>query len=270
MDPARLEETIESFSTRYGLSEARKIKAIIPVHLYGHPAAMRAIEVIADDRGLLVIEDCAQAHGASIAGRMTGTWGLMAAYSFYPTKNLGALGDAGALVTDSAEMVEKTRLVREYGWKKRYISDLPGLNSRLDPIQAAVLRVKLNYLEAENQQRRHLAETYHRFLEGCDAIVLPVEAEGCRHVYHQYVVRTERRDDLQEFLQKRGVGTLIHYPVPVHRQPAYEERFFSIGLEETERLCGEILSLPITPDLSESQIQEVASVIRAWSGDQGS
>ena len=258
LDPNRLEDTIAQH-------QGSRIKAIIPVHLYGHPAAMPAIMEIARRHELYVIEDCAQSHGAAIKGRKTGAWGDLAAFSFYPTKNLGALGDGGAVVTDNAELAQKLRLLREYGWQRRYISEMPGMNTRLDEIQAAVLRVKLQYLDKENAQRRELAEVYNSRLSATP-LVVPEVGQDVESVYHQYVVKSAERDALKDFLKDNSVGTLIHYPVPVHRQPAYQNRVGvgSRGLQETENVVKEILSLPMYPQMTNAQAQQVAELIAGW------
>lgn len=258
LDPSRLEDTIKQH-------QGSRIKAIIPVHLYGHPADMPAIMEIARRHDLYVIEDCAQSHGAAIKGRKTGAWGDLAAFSFYPTKNLGALGDGGAVVTNNAELGQKLRLIREYGWQRRYISEMPGMNTRLDEIQAAVLRVKLQYLAQENHQRRQLGQVYNSCLADTP-LVLPEVSDDVESVYHQYVVKSAQRDNLRDFLKDHAVGTLIHYPVPVHRQPAYQERVAigSGGLPETEKAVGEILSLPMYPQMINAQAQQVADLIVHW------
>lgn len=258
LDPNRLEDTIRQH-------QGSRIKAIIPVHLYGHPAAMPEIMEIARRHDLYVIEDCAQSHGAAIKGRKTGAWGDLAAFSFYPTKNLGALGDGGAVVTDNAELAQKLRLIREYGWQRRYISEVVGMNTRLDEIQAAVLRVKLQYLDKENAQRNQLAQVYNSCLADTP-LVLPEVGQDAESVYHQYVVKSAERDNLRDFLKDHGVGTLIHYPVPVHRQPAYQDRVGvgSGGLQETEKAVGEILSLPMYPQMKNAQAQQVAELIAGW------
>ncbi|MCX7638754.1 MAG: DegT/DnrJ/EryC1/StrS family aminotransferase, partial [Cyclobacteriaceae bacterium] len=225
-----------------------KVKAVIPVHLYGHPADMPSILDIAKRYGLYVIEDCAQSHGASIQGRKTGNWGNISAFSFYPTKNLGAFGDGGAVATNDKDLSEKVQLLREYGWRERYISYTFGINSRLDEIQAAILRVKLKYLDQENYRRKKIAEMYNTFLRITD-LKLPFVRENFDHVYHQFVVRHRLREDLRNFLKNRGIHTLIHYPVPIHLQPAYKGKVMvpDEGLEQTEQICQEILSLPIYP-----------------------
>jgi len=242
-----------------------RTKAIIPVHLYGHPADMQTIVSIARHHRLHVIEDCAQSHGAIYQGRKTGAWGDIATFSFYPTKNLGAFGDGGIVVTDNAELAERTRLLREYGWHQRNISEIPGLNTRLDELQAAILRVKLRYLDEENSRRHKLAQLYNALLSSTD-LVLPKEKGDVCHVYHQYAVRSQRRDNLKAYLKEHGVDTLIHYPVPVHLQPAYRGRLGDTGLlPYTEQVCQEILSLPMYPQLSEEQVRWISQLILDWS-----
>ena len=170
-----------------------------------------------------MIEDCAQSHGATLSGRMIGTWGDLAAFSFYPTKNLGAMGDGGMVVTDDDALAERVRLLRQYGWRERYVSDIAGGNSRLDEIQAAILQVKLPHLDRENESRRALARTYATLLAG-SGLSLPEVRSDAVHVFHQYAVCLPRRDELRARLQQAGIGTLVHYPVPVHLQPAYQGR----------------------------------------------
>ena len=239
-------------------------KAVIPVHLYGQPADMPALLELARRCGLYVIEDCAQSHGAVLAGRMTGAWGDIAAFSFYPTKNLGALGDGGMVATANPELAERTRSLRQYGWRQRYISEIPGCNSRLDELQAAILRVKLEYLETENARRVALAARYTTALTD-SGLALPTCREGAGHVYHQYVVRSRLRDALQAHLRARGIGTLVHYPRAVHPQPAYEGRVPIAGsLPHSERAAAEVLSLPIYPELTDEQVDSVAEACRIW------
>jgi len=254
MDPPRLEQAIASH-------RGSRLRAVIPVHLYGHPADMEAITWIARRHGLHLIEDCAQAHGASLAGRSTGTWGDLPAFSFYPTKNLGALGDGGAIVTDDPRLAEKARLLRQYGWRERYVSDDAGFNTRLDEIQAAILRVKLQSLNTENQRRRELARLYDTALAGA-RLTSPRSAANVQHVYHQYTVRAPDRDRLREFLLTNGVRTAVLYPVPIHQQPGYRDRVVIAkeGLERTEGLCREILSLPMFPELTDHQVHKVAEL----------
>jgi dTDP-3-amino-3,4,6-trideoxy-alpha-D-glucose transaminase len=251
MDPAALEDAI-SPATR----------AVIPVHLYGHPAALEEIAALCARRGLWLIEDCAQAHGAAYAGKPAGSFGHLACFSFYPTKNLGAIGDGGAVVGSDASLLDKVRLLREYGWTPaaRYISQVEGINSRLDELQAAILRARLAHLEADNAARRTLAAHYADLLP--PGVVKPVERPGCRHVYHLYVVRVPERDRVRARLAEAGVGTAIHYPVPVHMQPAYRSgAVVARGLHATERAAEEILSLPLHPALTEEQVRKVAETL---------
>ncbi|MBS1914134.1 MAG: DegT/DnrJ/EryC1/StrS family aminotransferase [Bacteroidetes bacterium] len=239
-----------------------RVSAIVPVHLYGQMADMPAIMELAGRYDLHVVEDCAQAHGAALNGRMAGTWGDAAAFSFYPTKNLGALGDGGAVATANAAVPERVRLLREYGWRERYVSSVPGMNSRLDELQAAILRVKLPHLHDENARRRAIADTYNQRLAG-SALDLPFSADGAEHVYHQYVVRTPRRDEFREVLRSAGVGTLVHYPMPVHMQPAYHNRLaLYSSMDATERAAREVVSLPMFPELSNEEAEYVAQSVR--------
>jgi dTDP-3-amino-3,4,6-trideoxy-alpha-D-glucose transaminase len=239
-------------------------KAVIPVHLYGHPAEMDAILAVARRAGLFVIEDCAQAHGALYKGQPIGTLGDLGCFSFYPTKNLGALGDGGALIGSDRGLIENARMQREYGWtpNARYVSNVPGMNSRLDELQAAILRVRLQHLTEENEMRRRLAARYAELLVG--QAHLPIELPGNRHVYHLYVLRTAHRDLVRERMTALGVGTAIHYPVPIHRQPAYQNgNLVAHDLHMTEQIAGEILSLPLNPYLSDEQIGRVADAFIA-------
>jgi len=243
-------------------------KAVIPVHLYGHPADMPSISKIAKHHGLYVIEDCAQSHGATLNGRMTGAWGDIAAFSFYPTKNLGALGDGGMAVTNNPALAERVRLIQQYGWRERYISDIPGGNSRLDELQAAILRVKLQHLDKDNKRRQSLALLYDELLADT-GLTLPEVCSGMNHVYHQYVVRLPKRDALQNYLRDAEIGTNIHYPVPIHLQPAYRDRLpFVAPLHWTEQVARQILSLPMFPHLSNDQIRRVGECIRHFFSEQ--
>lgn len=244
------------------------LKAIVPVHLYGQPADMPGIRQLAKRHNLFVIEDSAQSHGATLLGRSTGTLGDIAAFSFYPTKNLGALGDGGAVVTNNPELGSRARLLREYGWRERYVSDLPGMNTRLDELQAAVLRVKLRYLDAENSRRQQIAQLYNRLLRDTP-LNLPQVREGAKHVYHQYVVRCDRRDELRAFLNEKGVATSILYPLPVHLQPAYKGRVGVArgGVPHSEHACREVLCLPMHPQFDDAEIVRVAELICRWYAD---
>lgn len=242
-----------------------RTRAILPVHIYGQPANIEAILAFAAQEGLKVVEDCAQAHGAEIDGRRVGTFGHAAAFSFYPTKNLGALGDGGAVTTGSPEVAEKLRWLREYGWKERYVSSIPGTNSRLDEIQAAILRVKLPFLARDNERRRAIARCYEEALDGIN-IAPPRQTEKTLHAMHLYVVECEKRTSLQQFLNKSGIGTALHYPIPIHRQPAYAGRIFGgESLPLTEALYKHILSLPMFPELSDKQVERVCTVLSQWS-----
>lgn len=238
-----------------------RTKGIIPVHIYGHPADMERIMSIAHRHKLRVIEDCAQAHGAIDNGRKVGAWGDIAAFSFYPTKNLGSIGDGGMVVTNDPLLAEKTKLLREYGWRKRYISEFPGLNSRLDEVQAAILRVKLRYLDEDNKRRQSLARIYDDMLSST-SLYLPICDAAATHVYHQYVVCSKQRDSLMLFLREKGIGTLIHYPAPIHLQPAYHGRLRCVNsMTNTEKAAEKILSLPMYPELTSEQVHQVAAAI---------
>jgi len=242
---------------------AGAIKAVVAVHLYGHPAPMPEILKVASAHGARVVEDCAQAHGAAIAGKRVGSWGEVAAFSFYPTKNLGAIGDGGAVTTRSRELDERLRLLRQYGWKTRYVSEIPGRNSRLDEIQAAILRVKLRHLEVENARRRSLAARYLESLRGM-TLILPGVADDAFPVYHQFAIRHEKRDVLKDYLHARQIACGVLYPVPIHRQPAYLDP--SLILPHTERACAEVLCLPCHPGLTSSEVDTVSAAILGWRG----
>lgn len=240
-----------------------KTKAVVPVHLYGQPAQMMYINEIAKTHNIFVVEDCAQSHGAMIDTKKTGTFGDISAFSFYPTKNLGAIGDGGMIVTDNKPLAEKAELIRQYGWTKtdRSNSLIKGMNSRLDEIQAAILRVKLRYLDKDNEQRRKIAKVYDTNIDA--EIVLPEESKGTKHVYHQYVIQSAHRDELRTYLTKNGIDTGIHYPRPVHLQLAYRDLPF-VSLPITEQICKDILSLPMHPSISESDAQKISAGINAF------
>jgi len=233
-----------------------RTRAIVPVHLYGHPAQITAIAALAENHGLLLIEDCAQAHGARFGGSLVGTYGHLAAFSFYPTKNLGACGDGGAIITNDNHYSDKARRLRNYGQVTRYVHVERGVNSRLDEIQAAILSVKLKYLDQMNQNRRDLAAEYDRHLQG---VALPWVHPEAYHVYHLYVIRHPKRDLLAETLKSQGIGTLIHYPIPNHLQEGYSDLGYAIGsLPVTERVAKEILSMPMYYGLKPEDIRMVA------------
>ena len=235
-----------------------RTRAIIPVHLYGLPAEMDAILQLAEKHGLVVIEDACQAHGALYHGRRVGSLGHAAAFSYYPTKNLGGCGDGGMLVTDDPQVAEQVRAMRNCGQKIKHRHELPPYNHRLDTLQAAILRVKLRYLEGWNQARRRNAALYSELLAG-SGVATPVESPDCTHVYHVYAVRTAHRDALQAQLHEQGIGAAIHYPVPIHLQPFYADDGFRKGqFPATEKICDEILSLPMFPELTAEQVRFVA------------
>ena len=226
---------------------------------------MDAILALAAQYGLAVVEDCAQSHGARYKGRMAGTMGHAAAFSFYPTKNLGALGDAGAVVTNDAALAAELRALRQYGWKERYISAAPGINSRLDPVQAAILSVQLRHLDKDNAARRDIAATYSAELAAC-CLGLPGVAAWAEHVFHLYVVRSKERPNLLRFLKNKGIGAAVHYPQPVHLQPAYRNRLplAPNGLPATESIMDEIVSLPMFPQLKSTDVKRVCTVLRDY------
>ena len=257
MDPNVLENLLKK-------KRVNRIKAILPVHLYGHPAEMDSIAEIARRYDLMIIEDACQAHGAVYKGKKVGSFGDMGCFSFYPTKNLGCYGDGGMVVTDNKKLYERLKLLRCYGEKKKYEHILQGGNSRLDEVQAAILRIKLKYLDRWNEQRREKALIYKKELEG-SGVVCPTEKEDCSHVYHLFVIRTKRRDGLQSFLKGKGVDTLIHYPIPIHLQKAYKALGYQRGdFPITENCSREILSLPFFPELIEERMGEVAEGIKGY------
>jgi dTDP-4-amino-4,6-dideoxygalactose transaminase len=258
MDPGELAEVLA-----HPPSGVPPIRAVIAVHLYGQPAALDAIAAACRRYGVALIEDCAQAHGATFAGRKVGTFGDAATFSFYPTKNLGALGDGGMVVTQDAGLGADIAALRQYGWRSHYISDRVGVNSRLDEMQAAILRVKLGHLDAQNARRRAIADAYDAALAGT-SLAPPIRREGGTHVFHLYVVRTAGRAGVQARLRAAGIGTGVHYPSPVHLQPAYRERL-ALGPSQ----CGhsaiaaaQVLSLPIYPELTYDQVAQVCEALR--------
>ncbi|HKI97597.1 MAG TPA: DegT/DnrJ/EryC1/StrS family aminotransferase, partial [bacterium] len=253
IDPERAEQAIGA-----------RTRALIAVHLYGHPADMGALSALAARKGLLLIEDCAQAQGATIDGRTVGSIGDFGCFSFYPTKNLGALGDGGA-ITGNAAWMERARALRTYGWTAPQYAEYPhGVCSRLDELQAALLRVKLGVLERDIDARRAIVGHYREALAGLP-VGLPSERSGCRHVYHLYVIRTDRRDALREHLAAQGIATGVHYPYPVHLQPGLAAAArIPYPLTATERLCTEILTLPLYATLTDTQVERVAAAVRSF------
>ena len=260
LTPVLVEPCVDSFNIDPKKIEAaitNRTKAILPVHLYGQLADMPAIMAIAKRHELLVLEDSAQAHGASLDGKRAGSWGDASGFSFYPGKNLGALGDAGAITMNDEELANTLRALRNYGSHEKYKNLFQGVNSRLDEIQAAMLNVKLSHLDDEIAHRRKVANTY---LQGINnpSITLPTH-EGDSHVWHVFVIRCERRDELQKYLADNGVQTLIHYPVPPHQQPAYKE-WNELSYPVSESIHAEVFSLPIGPTMSLDDVNKVIQV----------
>lgn len=253
LDPNQVESAITS-----------RTRAIMPVHLYGQPADLDPLLDIAGSRDLWLIEDAAQAHAAEYKGRRCGSIGHLACFSFYPGKNLGAYGDAGAVTSNDEALLAKVRKLHDHGRTTKYEHDEIGWGERMDALQAAVLGVKLPHLEGWTQARRSHARRYSELLAGCD-VVTPYESPDARHVYHLYVVRSSRRDDLLEHLKNNGVDAGIHYPVPLHRQPAYLKQGYSdVHLPVSEKAASEVISLPMYPELTEDQISRVTDAVRRF------
>ncbi len=245
-----------------------RTKMIVPVHIYGHMAEMEAIMKIAAKHKIKVMEDVAQATGATYRGAVAGSIGDYGAFSFYPSKNLGAFGDGGAVSTNSEEKYKKLKMLRNYGQSKRYYHDTLGINSRLDEIQCAILSAQLPYVHEWNEQRRQIAARYTEGLK--DLVVTPVEVSGFKHVYHLYVIQTPDRDQLQTYLLERGVQCLIHYPIPAHRQQAYQYLGYGVGsLPTTEHIVDRILSLPMFPEMTSAQVDQVIEGIKAFYQERG-
>lgn len=236
-------------------------KAVIAVHLYGQPVDIQAINLLCKANNIYLVEDVSQAHGAKFGGKLLGSFGDISCFSCYPTKNLGAIGDAGLIATNSDELKAKIDMLREYGWRHRYVSEISGRNSRLDEVQAAILRVKLRYLDFDNQRRIEHAALYTELLGGA-GLVLPKVRPNATHVFHLYVLRVGSRNKLIEFLKKRQIQCGVHYPTPIHLQPAYAGRIRMVKMEVTESLANEVLSLPMYPELEDAQIQQVARAIK--------
>ena len=251
IDPARIAATL-----------TERTKAILPVHLYGQPADLDPIVAIARTNGLAVVEDAAQAHGTSYRGRRIGAHGDIVCWSFYPGKNLGALGDAGAITTDNPDLAERIRVLRNYGSRVKYVNEVQGANSRLDPLQAAVLRVKLGHLDTWTERRRALAARYLAGLAGTE-LILPHVPDWADPAWHLFVVRTKAREALQTRLTAAGIGTLIHYPIPPHMQAAYADmKFAPSALPLARQLADEVLSLPIGPNLSPDDVETVLDRVK--------
>ncbi len=254
IDPAKIEAAVTS-----------KTRAVLPVHLFGQPADMEAIGAVCRKHGLLVVEDCAQSFGADIGGRMTGTIGLMGAFSFFPSKNLGCYGDGGMVTTDSADLAERVRVLRNHGSKVRYHHSVIGFNSRLDELQAVILRVKLKRIGSFNEGRRRVARLYRERFAGT-AVVPPFEDGKGTHIYHQYTVLTDRRDAIMKALSGRGIASAVYYPIPLHRQEVFAAEFRGLSLPVSEETAARCMSLPVFPEMTEAQVREVADAVLAAAG----
>lgn len=242
---------------------SKKTKAILPVHLYGQAADMSKIMALAKKYKLEVIEDCAQAHGAQFKGKRVGSLGIAGCFSFYPTKNLGAYGDGGAIATNNAELADKMRMIRNYGQKNRYEHPIYGLNSRLDELQAGILSVKLKQLDSENKKRNAIAKLYRQGLKQVGGLKLPEERGFVSHVYHLFVIETTNRNSLQEFLREKGIPTIIHYPIPIYKQKAFATSN-KLNLPETKRVTDKILSLPCHPYLTNKEVRYICGKIKEF------
>lgn len=252
--------TIDTNEIKKAISE--KTKAIIPVHLYGNVANMKEILAIAKEYNLKVVEDCAQAVGAECGGVKVGSFGHISCFSFYPTKNLGCFGDGGMVVTSNPILNKRLRYLSEVGWTRKYFSVYNGINSRLDELQAAILRVKLKYLDEDNNSRIKIAEKYNKDLLN-RSFILPKTSDGIKHVYHQYVIQSNRRDELINYLRSQGIIASVHYPIAVHQQPIYK-KLKSGSLITTNLLVKNILSLPIYPELSNSDVKYIISSLKRF------
>lgn len=259
IEPATMLLDVGALDAHLATLRDPKIKAVVPVHLYGQTVDLPRLMEVAARHNLIVVEDCAQAHGATMAGRKAGAWGQLATFSYYPTKNLGALGDGGAVCGNDTVLLEKVRSLRQYGWRKRYVSDVGGRNSRLDELQAAILRARLPLLDAENSRRVQLALTYLTGLAGAD-LALPTPLARRGHCWHQFVIRTPRRDELRAHLERSEILCGVLYPVPIHRQPAYYDA--ALSLPHTEQACSEVLSLPLHPGLRDEDVARVIEGVR--------
>ncbi|MDB6138526.1 MAG: hypothetical protein JWO94_1598 [Verrucomicrobiaceae bacterium] len=265
-DPATFTLCPQSLDALLRSPAGRAVKAAVVVHLYGHMADWDGLSKVAQQHGIDLLEDASQAHGAAWRSHKAGTLGRAAAFSFYPTKNLAAMGDAGALVTNDKSLALQARKRRQYGWSKRYVSELAGINSRLDEMQAAILRAKLPALDEALQVRRELAAHYSKRLKPMGLLARPpLEAKGTQHAWHLYVIRSSRRDSLHSYLHSKGVPVAVHYPVPIHLQPAYAAMAQApLPLVETDRAVAEVLSLPLHPYLSTRALDYVCDLVEAF------
>ncbi|MCX8057312.1 MAG: DegT/DnrJ/EryC1/StrS family aminotransferase [Ignavibacteria bacterium] len=253
LNPNQIEEKITS-----------RTKAILPVHLYGNPAEMDEILSIAKKYNLFVIEDSAQAFGAIYKGKKVCSFGDIACISFFPSKNLGCYGDGGMVVTNNDELHEKVRMIASHGSKVRYVHEILGMNSRLDAIQAAILNVKLNYIDEWNDRRNYFAKLYTEKLSSIENVKTPTQKDYVKHIYHQYTIRVERRDELQKFLSSKNIPTAIHYPIPLHLQPAFRGFAEEGSLPESEKAAKQVISLPMHPDLLEEEIEFITNSIKEF------
>ena len=268
IDPVTCTLCPQSLSALLCSPAGQDVKAVLAVHLYGQPVAWKELQQVADTHGVILLEDCAQAHGASIGGVKTGALGKAAAFSFYPTKNLGAIGDGGGITTNDDALAERIRALRQYGWRERYISQYEGINSRLDELQAAILRVKLRTLPEMISRRRQLAAKYAQDLAGLPGIATPCVTSGTEHAWHLYVIQSPRRDALMAHLQAQSIPVALHYPAAIHQQPAYATlATASPSLPNTEAVVRRILTLPLHPHISAEAQAFVCSAIHDF-GDQ--
>ncbi|MEP0958924.1 DegT/DnrJ/EryC1/StrS family aminotransferase [Microcoleus sp. FACHB-1515] len=255
----------ETFNLDLSLIEAAitpRTKAIVPVHLFGQPVDMARLMAIARSHNLYVVEDCAQAVGAEWNGQRVGSIGHIGCYSFYPTKNLGACGDGGAVTTSDPQLARKIRSLRTHGERERYIHEDIGLTSRLDAVQAAILQIKLRYLDQWNAQRQRLADRYTELFDRIPGIIAPRPIPGGKTVWHQYTIRLQNRDAVRSQLQQQGVNTMLYYPIPLHRQPVYEKNYAEVKLPIAEQMAREVLSLPMFPELSIEQQDQVVYALK--------
>jgi dTDP-4-amino-4,6-dideoxygalactose transaminase len=267
IDPESVRKVVENPPVTRYTSRVTKIKAIIPVHLYGQPADMDEIMAIASEHDLYVIEDVAQAIGAEYKGKKVGTIGHLGCFSFFPTKNLGAYGDGGLVVTDDDELAERARMLRVHGSKPKYFHHIVGTNSRLDALQAAILRAKLPHLDEWTAARQRIAARYDELLADLEDLELPRRAPDRTHIFHQYTIRVpnDKRDSLKRYLEEKGIGTHVYYPLPLHLQPCFRELGYREGdLPESERASREVLSLPMFPELHGEEVEYVAEQMRVW------
>ncbi|MDW7732240.1 MAG: DegT/DnrJ/EryC1/StrS family aminotransferase [Methanolobus sp.] len=242
-----------------------RTKAIMPVHLYGQPADMKAFEEIAEDNDLAIIEDACQAHGATFNGRKAGSFGT-SAFSFYPTKNM-TTSEGGMITTNNRDIAERARMIREHGSRQRYLHEMLGYNLRMTDICAAIGLVQLEKLDGYTAKRQHNAQLLTDGLQGIEGLTCPVIGQECSHVFHQYTIRTQNRDELASFLREKGIGTGIHYPIPIHMQPYYQELGYAEKLPVSEKMSREVLSLPVHPQVTEEEINFIINSIREWSGN---